>query len=58
MSDTEKTSSYWVRLAREAHQERAQERAQKVQDRGDRLRAKADEQQAEPTQRRRKGLRP
>ena len=58
MSGTEKTSSYWVRLAREMDQERAQERAHETQDRGDRLRAKADDQQAEPTQRRRKGLRP
>jgi len=58
MSDTEKTSSYWVRLAREIEEERAQERTHKTQDRSDRLRAKTDEQQAEPTQRRRKGLRP
>ena len=37
MSDIEKTSSYWVHLARKTDQERTRERAQKVQDRGDRL---------------------
>ena len=60
MSDTQKTEadSWWLNLARQTDRERAEERAQAAQDRADRMRAKADEQQAEPAQRRRKGLRP
>jgi hypothetical protein len=60
MSDTQKTEtdSWWVNLGRQTDRERADERAQAAQDRADRMRARADEQQAEPAHRRRKGLRP
>jgi len=59
MSDSQKTEteSWWVRLGRQTEQERAQERAEATRERAGRLRARAEEQQAEPAQRRRKGLR-
>jgi hypothetical protein len=60
MSDTQKTEadSWWLNLARQTDRERAEERTRAAQDRGDRMRARADEQQAEPAHRRHKGLRP
>ena len=60
MSYTQKdeTECWWVLLARQSEQVRAEERAQAAQDRADRMRAGTDEQQAEPALRRRKGLRP
>ncbi|HUZ62958.1 MAG TPA: hypothetical protein VMU82_04505 [Acetobacteraceae bacterium] len=54
MSEQQKAGSFWTRLAQEVQHERAGERAQVAQDRGDRQRAKAEERQPETKQPRRK----
>lgn len=60
MSETQKTEAnpWWVNLARQTEEDRLEERTRTTQNRADRMRASAEEQQAEPAPRRRKGLRP